>query len=145
MSDVNRLYCSNNDVIDLCGVVVDKIKQRNIKVDVVYGVARGGVVPAYYISRMLGCEFRTFYHQTRDGTKQESIQRINNVLIVDDINDTGETLRQLVSKYKHNNTINFASLIRRHSSQYDTDITGIVLNNEDWVVFPWEELDDYKS
>jgi hypoxanthine phosphoribosyltransferase len=77
-----------------------------------------------------------------------------NILLVDDINDTGATQTWMkedwassvgtcpdfVEKYWHN-SIRWASLVDNESSLESSDYTGITINKHEhdvWIDFPWE-------
>ena len=71
------------------------------------------------------------------------LEKYENILIVDDINDSGATLWEvanqiygrMISKPK------FATLVSKETSEFDNLIFGDKINKteeDDWVVFPWE-------
>ena len=69
----------------------------------------------------------------------------NRVLIVDDLVDTGLTLKQIK---QYNNIINyeqpeknwvFATLYNKPKSIFKPDYTVREFDNDDWIVFPWEK------
>jgi hypoxanthine phosphoribosyltransferase len=81
--------------------------------------------------------------------------RRKNILIVDDINDSGRTLNWIKEDWPSgclpddpdwasiwNNTVRFAVLVNNDASEFkDVDYTGTHINkleNPCWVVFPWE-------
>lgn len=81
--------------------------------------------------------------------------RRKNILIVDDINDSGRTLNWIKQDWPSgclpddqdwasiwNNTVRFAVLVNNDASEFkDVDYTGTHINkleNPCWVVFPWE-------
>ncbi len=53
-------------------------------------------------------------------------------LIVDDICDSGKTLR----KYKENDTF---TIFYKKESQITPKYYSKIINQETWIVFPWEE------
>jgi hypoxanthine phosphoribosyltransferase len=79
-----------------------------------------------------------------------------NILIVDDINDTGATLQWIKDDWASgclpneietwnniwNDTVRFAALIDNDASPFEVNYIGESINkaeNPQWVVFPWEE------
>ena len=65
------------------------------------------------------------------------------ILIIDDINDSGETFN-IVKKIfiKSNCEIRFAALINNISSKIKIDYHGQLIDKKDnpvWYVFPWED------
>ena len=67
-----------------------------------------------------------------------------NILIVDDINDTGATfnfVKNSMTEYKSN--FSYASLIENKSSKFKVDFKGKIIDkkiNPNWIVFQWENL-----
>ena len=74
-----------------------------------------------------------------------------NILIVDDINDTGKTLCWIKDDWKADdawgNNVRTACLIDNSVSDFDIlDYTALEINKHEdptWVVFPWEGERDY--
>ena len=74
-----------------------------------------------------------------------------NILIIDDINDSGKTLTWIRDDWNApdtwNNNVRTACLIDNTVSGFDTlDYTALEINKEEepvWIVFPWEGERDY--
>lgn len=87
----------------------------------------------------------------------EQGDNIKNILIVDDINDTGATFNWIMKdwqssclpsdsdwEYVWNNNVKFAVLVDNQASKCDAkmDYSGMEINkaeNDVWVDFPWED------
>ena len=109
-------------VDDLC----TQISTSYIKFDSIYGLQRGGLIPAVMISHKLGIPM------------VETIKS-SNTLIVDDICDSGETFTKWSKKYP---TIEFACLhYKPHTSNFVPTFSANRLQSDSWIVYPWE-LDD---
>jgi hypoxanthine phosphoribosyltransferase len=136
--------------------------------DYVVGITRGGLVPAVMISQYLEVKMHTLDISFRDGDlgpesnlwMAEDAFGHNappkNILIVDDINDTGRTLNFIKEDWPsgclpsddkwntvwHNN-VRFATIVDNSASEFKTvDYTGLTINKHEdpsWVVFPWEQ------
>ena len=131
--------------------------------DYVVGLTRGGLVTANLISQYLECRMETLKVSLRDGSEQESNlwmaeDALNgkNILILDDINDTGATLDWIIQDWqgsalpndKRWNTVwggnvRFAVLIDNLSSKFSrkVDYCGREINKAErdvWIVYPWE-------
>ena len=121
----------------------------------IVAIARGGLVPGVYLSHYLNRSLETIKWQLRDGNDQPSLsdqfisQTIGKeLLIVDDINDSGETFSQLLTCFKNEpywysdieikKNIKTACLIEKSSSSFKVDICPNKTDKEDWIVFTWE-------
>ena len=109
---------SYEDFVFACRKITDRAKNFNI--DSVFGIPRGGLVPAVYIAHMLNVPLNGF--------------KINgkNPLVVDDIADTGQTLKPYKTfDYK------IATIYYHKQSVVEPDI-WIYEKKDDWILFPWE-------
>jgi len=65
------------------------------------------------------------------------------ILIIDDINDTGETFKFIDDNFgRENGRIKFAALVNNKPSKTLIDYKGYEINKDEvptWIVFPWEE------
>ena len=114
----------------------------------VVSIARGGLVPGVYLSHSLNIKNVPIVWQTRDGCTKEPIpdtllSKGCQLLIVDDINDSGDTLKYIEDNFgRPNEKIKFAVLINNKPSKASVDYFGYEINKEEvpaWIVFPWEE------
>ena len=105
-----------------------KIHTDSPNIQYIYGIPRGGLIPAVLLSHKLGIPL---------------VQNLKNYsLIVDDISDSGNTLREVVERaynpinnYKY---IHTATLFQRENTILEPDYTGELIKYNDWLVFPWE-------
>jgi len=134
-------------------VTVDKFKP-----DLIVGVLRGGIIPAVYLSHWFGCPLASTNWSTRDDAVLnnetiddmvfEVIAKNKKVLLVDDICDSGLTLKQIFENIKDKTNIhkNLKSAVLHYNMGQDTfepDYYHLEINNEDdpqWVVYPWEDV-----
>lgn len=102
-----------------CKKIVEQIIKSEIKIDNIFGIPRGGLVLAVRLSHLLN------KHLTRN------IASINRkTLIVDDISDTGKTLKRFEQNY-------IATLYIKPKTE--TIPNFYVFKTSKWIVFPWEE------
>jgi hypoxanthine phosphoribosyltransferase len=127
--------------------------------DYIVGIVRGGSVPAVYLSHKLKVPVVMVAWNTRDTTifgKEsncwipEDIHRGKKVLVVDDIIDGGDTIRELLADWNKStaglgdlpvDNIRIACMIYNTAQDVKVDFYHQTIDrNEDqrWVVFPWE-------
>jgi len=88
--------------------------------------------------------------QLRDSNKppdlkiiKKRIKEFDNILLVDDINDSGKTLKTIYDLTNaYSKIIYNATLIYNQESKVKTDFYGKEIRrskDQNWYVFPWEE------
>jgi len=101
----------------------------------IYGVSRGGLIPAVMLSHKLGLPL------VKSITKGLSKDRMSQILIVDDIIDKGSVMRLLNTKFKYN--FNYATLFVNMTNKFSKEefkyITTAKNSENKWIVFPWEK------
>ena len=124
--------------------------------DYVVGITRGGLVPANLISQYLDCTMHTLKVSLRGDEQDcesnfwmpEDATQGRNILIVDDINDSGATLNWIRddwgSEIGWGNNVRVAVLYDNESSDsiHTPDYAAENINKAAdpcWIVFPWEE------
>jgi len=148
----NKKYYDYAEIHDFCEKLATRLKGVNF--DSVVGVSRGGLIPATIIAEHMNVrELRTVgvrsYQLNGIGGKRSSevlYQSCSpylhgNVLLIDDIADTGETFNFLLKHFKRNNNINTittCSVFVRRSSSYVPDCYYKDIIGKEWIVFPWE-------
>lgn len=103
-------------------------------VDYIYGITRGGLIPAVLLSHKRKIPLITNIDNLPTGAT---------VLVVDDIVDSGKTLLKLkeYSEYLRNYyNVNFtyAALVVRKEQARLLDIKPMIIESNDWIKFPWE-------
>lgn len=143
-------------VQDLQSITRDMAKQHYTP-DVIIGPGRGGYLIGVMLSHYFDVPFRGFNWQTRDGEFEDvkTLEHIlekykdSKILLVDDINDTGTTLKHIddaLYGYAVDQMIDinvsYATLLNKTSSQFtDVDFYARELtpDYDPWVVFPYEQ------
>lgn len=144
-------------IYGLCRNISKDIKKSGYKPDVIVALARGG----WFAGRVL-CDFLNLNDLTSlkiehyTGTANASIGpklrypfdgdmvKGKNVLIVDDISDTGKSMmfaREYVMKLGPKE-VKTATLQHLTCSETRADYVGEVLDEWAWVVFPWNFMED---
>jgi hypothetical protein len=135
--------------------VSEKIKKEKFRPDVVIGVARGGVVPArllcdfLHIKDFLSLKAEHWGITATKNGKASIKYGLNidltgkNVLLVDDVTDTGESIELSKEHVKRLNpkTIKTATLYHLKGSKYVPDFFGLE-HEWVWIIFPWNYRED---
>lgn len=95
-----------------------------------YPIPRGGVIPAALL-----CQLES---NREILTLNKLYEEDSEVWLIDDINDSGNTLINLVADVFGNKYCQKGVLYERHSSQIKTDAFGAKLLANNWLKFPWE-------
>ena len=132
-------------------------KTESFRFDCIVGVSRGGLALARIMSDLLDVQdimiVRCEYYSDIDKKKERPVitQKIQgtirgrNVLVVDDVSDSGESLL-LIKKYLHSkspkNLKVAATFVKPWSKLMPDYFTG---STESWIIFPWEYYEAIKS
>lgn len=168
----------NKLVADLCR----QIKRSNWRPSYVVGITRGGLLPAVMISHYFNVEMcalhpdesnlwmaeDAFGYTPREELDQQLYMEVSgipvssararkDILIVDDINDTGATLNRLVEDWQSgclpdnptwntvwNQNVKFATVVNNKSNNFKKNIDFFAKEidkskNDSWIVFPYEQ------
>jgi len=146
-----------NQIYSMLRSQAGKIRCSGFKPDVIVGVARGGWVPARVLSDFLGIdalatvrvEFYLGVAETRaapvltQGVSADVTEK--KVLLVDDLVDTGESLRLAKEHLEKQGAaeVLVATVYRKPSSVVTPDFYE--KETERWVVFPWDAKENIKE
>ena len=181
---VRKVHYTWKDVEHMIVTLNNLMYADNWRPDYIVGLTRGGLVPATIMSNMTGILCHTLDVRFRDTDENYSGPESNcwmaedafgyvgdgvthqahrkNILILDDINDSGNTLNWIKEDWPsgclpgdpawkddifHGN-VRFATLIDNLASNFSgtVDYTALEINKEEdptWIVFPWEGERDY--
>ena len=149
------------EIVELSEILTEKIYESGYNVDTVIGLTRGGWIPARLVCDHLGIKnlfaIKTEHWgvtATRDGTARLAQPlsvdvRGQNVLVVDDITDTGLSLKlalENVWQYQPKN-VKSALLMHITHSQIVPDFYAkeVSANNWTWFIFPWNYNEDLRT
>ena len=122
---VNKIYLTWEDVYEL----LDKIhEQTKGEIKYVTGIPRGGILLAVLYSHRFNVQYFEF-----------KSNHYHDLLIIDDIADTGDTFLNLKEDIKLPKT---AALHYKSTSKFKPDFFGKEVPGDfGWIVYPWEKKD----
>ncbi len=141
--------------------IVRRVVESGYEPEIVIGLARGGLVPARLISDYLNIKdlyaVKTEHWgltATPDGQAklaqglQVSIDG-KRVLVVDDITDTGQSLKLAIDHIAEHNPeeIRSATLLHITHSKYEPDYYSEIVPEDQWTwfIFPWNVYEDMRN
>lgn len=152
----NKLNLDYDTLHYLVHVLVDKIDQSIIDtLDYIAAPARGGLLPGVIISHILSKPFIPIIWSNRDHTLQhhneflsEKLYTGSNILLVDDINDTGKTLIEITKDLMYDDpnpnissgTLYTGAILQRYNSKFACNYYGKLIEDSRWVNFPYESV-----
>ena len=115
------------------------------KYNKIIALARGGLIPAYYVSKLLNIRDVTsvgvtsYVNKKQENLKLESKikkDKSKKILIVDDLADSGKTLALIMQYYPHASsaTLYYKSTSKIIPTYYTKKVEG-------WIEFPWETIE----
>ncbi len=120
--------------------------------DYIVGVKRGGLIPAIALSHrfnkpliMMSCQLRDSNDNEVRLYEVEDISKDKNILIVDDMCDSGITLSKIIHKFIASefniDNIKTCALFYNTSQSFIVDYTTRTIDrniDQRWIIFPWE-------
>jgi len=181
---MKKIYVTFEDAQRMVGDILRQIQVDGWRPDVIVGITRGGLTPAVLLSQYLNVPMYTLDVRLRDsagemgpesnlwlaewafGIKPEESYSTSrweprfrkNILIVDDINDSGATINWIVNDWQSSCYPDEKEIWRnvwedstRFAVLYDNLSSDAILSpayssqeinkaeDPSWIVFPWEE------
>ena len=177
---IKKHYYSWTDIERMCVSIVNQMYADQWRPDYIVGLTRGGNVPATIISNMTGIRCEALKVSLRDddqgpesncwmsedafgyndGTIVSAGPLHKNILIVDDINDTGSTFNWIKQDWQAScfpddsrwervwdQNVRFAALTENLASDFSqVRYTCHEINKAEedvWLVYPWENVAEY--
>lgn len=161
---MKKIYYTTEQVQGQILDIVRQMHQDKWQPDYIVGLTRGGLAPANLLSQYLDIPMECLKVSLRDSENgpesnlwmAEDAFNGKNILVVDDINDSGATLNWIQQDWPSgcfpkdeswnsiwNANVRFAVLVDNQASKfYNIDYAGVEINKAEhdvWIVFPWEE------
>lgn len=147
---MKKTYYNWNQIEKACIELHRQIYFDSFIPEYVVGVTRGGLIPAVMLSQFLNVKMDVINISLLDDStdnhiKESLITTTKNILIVDDINDTGDTLSAIASELNVNQKTNikFATIVNNEASKFTVNYSVFDINKSEtpeWIVYPWEEF-----
>lgn len=148
---MEREYLHWSKVDEAIWTLADYV-EKDFRIDLIVGIARGGLIPAVRMShimdnilmRVMDVKFYT------DIEKHTELPEITvpltepvegkNVLIVDDVADTGKTLKVVKEDIEKRGarSVRIAVIAKKPQSIIDPDY--YIFQTDRWIIFPWEKM-----
>lgn len=156
----SKVYYSWRDIENATKHIYNQILDSDWKPDIIIGIANGGSIPATLFSKISNIPCKIVTVQLRDGKIQEqlNLETIHavygkNILIIDEINDSGETLEWIIKNWPFSGkelvyntriatlTYNLGSIVKSdfYCWKIDKRIDPV------WIVYPWESFIDFRD
>lgn len=139
----------------LCFLQYKKIKSSGQKFDLIIAVSRGGLVIARILSDFLTLPIAAFTIESYETIGKKKEEKITyelktdltgkNILLVDEICDTGKTLKRSIKYLKslNANKITSCCLILKDKAIIKPDFYLKTINK--WIIFPYEIKESIKE
>ena len=131
----NKVYITWEGYDSYIDSITNWVKTSDLNLGAVYGLPRGGLPIAVSLSHKLHLPLLMDYYDRKIVTDKK-------ILVVDDIADTGHTLKDFENKH------NIICTFHYHEQSIIEPDYWIHKKDDDWIVYPWElndsdEIQDY--
>lgn len=178
-----RFVVTNEMVNSAVHHIVNEMYKEQWRPDYIVGITRGGLIPAVWMSHLTGIKMHTLDVRLRDGNESEcesncwmasdafgyvdeedrallksrwDPSKRKNILILDDINDSGATFNWIKKDWQSSclpnekdawdrvwgSNVRFATIVENTASELTVDWAYYEVNKFEkdvWVEFPWEQ------
>ena len=135
---------------ELCFLLYDKILKSGYQPDVIVGVARGGWIPArilsdvLYASTLQNIRIEYYTDVAAKGKEPKITQPLTgslkdkNILLVDEVADTGDTLHHAIEHVKALGAKGVRSSVLHYKPTSIVKPDFFMVETNSWTVYPWE-------
>ena len=119
----------------LAKILSEKITQKNVSFQSISTIGRGGLVPARLLSDRLGINKILVDKKTIP----------SNSLFIDDIYDSGDTFKKILTKAESPDLLVYATLFARRGKKFPKQLVYATLTHgNEYVVYPWDRFEHKK-
>lgn len=163
---MKKVYLNWTHIKNYVHEILHQIAKTSWRPDYVVGISRGGLLPAVMISQYFNIPMKPLQVSLRDNIETVSDLGMaddafggKNILVVDDINDSGATINWIQHDWPSGcfpddhrrwnevwgNNVRIAVLVDNESSENKIPVSysGIDINKHtdpQWIYFPWEDF-----
>ena len=123
----NKVFISWEEYEDHIDSIVDWVQTQDLSLGAVYGLPRGGLPIAVSLSHRLHLPLLMDYYDRKIVTDKQ-------ILVVDDIADTGQTL----NTFSKLDGVYIATIHYHQQSTFVPD-KWVHEKKDQWIVYPWEK------
>ena len=148
-----------SEIQRLCQQLASMIRTSGYKPEIIITIARGGYVPARLLCDYLNIMDLTsikieHYLSLADKEEQATIHyplctdiRNNRVLLVDDVNDSGDTLDVAIKHLQSFQPTEIRTAVIHHKivSHFSVDYYAAKIIKWRWIIYPWAVTEDITS
>ena len=146
----NKVYYTDQDVKRYVHHIIRSMNDESWRPDYIVGLTRGGLVPANMLSQYLNIPMHTLKVSLRDDHELEHRDQMVsdakqgiNILIVDDINDSGATFdwikKDWIKWWPHKDPPICDFIIQTYDTAFSTKTTADYSVIQTWGIFRWPE------
>lgn len=149
---MKKKYLKQRDINRYMFKMIQAMDKDEYRPHAIVGIGRGGLVPSVMMSQWFDAPHWSWDVSLKEKTLRDRKQPVNldfiidnvpfrNVLIVDDINDTGATFELISNNAAKEQNIKYAAVVNNLASNFNVDYCGSEINKiekPEWIVFPWE-------
>lgn len=143
-------------VVEACAALADQVRGSGFAPQAVVCIARGGMVPARLLCDLLGLN-RLYCIQVRHyAAGALALQRAEvvvplplelagcPVLLVDDVNDSGDTFRAAVPHLREHGVGELRSAVihEKAGTAVPVEFKAISVEEWHWILYPWAQVED---
>lgn len=155
---MNKTFYPITKVENDIKTLIKNLKKSEIDFEnfLILGIGRGGLMAAQYIAyafdnhnlKTVGLQSYEMYEQNNivfldeEEYYMDIAKKNENILIVDDLYDSGNTINYLVNKlYLYNGELDIkAAVIYKHESHYRKEEVFFSEYYNQWIIFPWDKI-----
>jgi hypoxanthine phosphoribosyltransferase len=161
ITEYAETHPSYHAIHDACKEFIPRMAELNIEPDYIVGLSRGGLIPAVMLSHMTDIPLFPVKYSSKSGHGDNKNHDNHlpffpmeyesgamrgfvspTLLVVDDISDSGKTLREVIDFYRNEqHTVYSAALYYKELSTpvVEPDIYWRKIPEDGpWIIFPWE-------